>query len=308
MNNCVLSLVLIAGFGLTPAAVQAAGSATETRAETRAEAGTNPAAQVESTSPKSPTADFPAIRAELLSMIGGATKRVLLVTDFLTDADIVSSLYIAQYRKVEIHVLLGKDKATNILSRLSYLQQVNIQTSIRPRDFYPRLNTILLIDDRLISVNSNLDYMVRTKNLAINQLPTTEITAFEAAFRRAMAGQAAPEPKPMPKVGHARPQVTSRPQEAMSQGTPIQTGNIKLPAKESSSSPPPQNATPDDQTAKRLDKSLTGGTYRYRAVKDKPHSGIPTKLPRTTISQDRERDRQRAAPTNGTTEANTESP
>ena len=61
---------------------------------------------------------FASARSDLLSRIGGASKRIWISSNFLTDAEIVSSLYIAQYRKVQISVLIGKDKASHILSRL----------------------------------------------------------------------------------------------------------------------------------------------------------------------------------------------
>jgi hypothetical protein len=245
--------------------------------------------------------DFAALRTELLSMIGGSGKRVLLCTDFLTDADIVSSLYIAQYRKVDIKVLLGREKSTNILSRLNYLQQVNIQTSLRPRDFYPSFNTILLIDDRLITLNSNLDYMAKAKNLSVTTRPTTEIAAFDAAFLQAMSGQVAPPSTPLPQVGRHRP-ASQRNQTTPPRGTPIKTQGTVSQASE-------QDSTADTPT-KQLETPPQKGAYRYTNVKDKPQNGIATKLPRTTITQERERERerQRASSAASTSEANTQSP
>lgn len=245
--------------------------------------------------------DFVALRTELLSMIGGSSKRVLLCTDFLTDADIVSSLYIAQYRKVDIKVLLGREKSNHILSRLNYLQQVNIQTSLRPRDFYSPFNTVLLIDDRLITVNSNLDYMTKVKNLSVTTRPATEIAAFDAAFHQAMSGQAAPQSAPLPRVGRHRPS-PQRNQTTPPRGTPIKT-------EDTASQAPEQDSTTNTPT-KQLEMQPQKGAYRYTTVKDKPQNGIATKLPRTTISQERERERerQRASSAASTSEANTQSP
>jgi len=198
--------------------------------------------------------DFSSLRAELLSKIGGATKRVFLCTDFLTDADIVSSLYIAQYRKVDIKVLLGRDNASNIMSRLNYLQQVNIQTSLRPREFHPSLNTMVLIDDRLLTINVNLDYMTKAKNLLITTRPGTDIASLEAAFHQAMSGQVAPQPKPLPKVGRPHPS-TKKPIAAEPRGTPISTGSVPDTA--------PEQSPTADPVGKRLESPTQQAAYHY---------------------------------------------
>jgi hypothetical protein len=243
--------------------------------------------------------DFAGLRAELLSMIGAASRRVFVCTDFLTDADIVSSLYIAQYRKVNIKVLLGRDKASHMLSRLSYLQQVSIQTSLRPKDFYPASSTLLLIDDRLVTISINLDYLTRSKGLTITTQPIEDVAAFDTAFQLAMSGQAAPTQKPLPKVG--RPRLDSkalRPLEA--NGTPISTGEKSVKA--------PERPVTGDSPDKTPKNPAPQAAYRYKAVKDKPQNGIPTKLPKTTISQERERQRQRALSNGADSEASTDSP
>src|SRR4051812_1521271 len=62
---------------------------------------------------------FSDLRNEVLDYISGATQRIWLVTPYLTDGEIVSALYVAQYRKLDVKVLLGRGKANSYMSRLS---------------------------------------------------------------------------------------------------------------------------------------------------------------------------------------------
>src|SRR5690348_2584680 len=64
---------------------------------------------------------FSDLRADVLDLISAATQRLWLTTDYLTDGEIVSALYIAQYRKLDVKVLLGRAKANVYMSRLNYL-------------------------------------------------------------------------------------------------------------------------------------------------------------------------------------------
>ena len=240
--------------------------------------------------------EFSGLRSEVLSMIGGATKRVWIATDFLTDGEIVSSLYIAQYRKVQINVLLGRDRATNILSRLSYLKQVNIPVALRPRGFYSKSPTILLVDDNLISLNANLDYMTKLPKFRMAALSPDDVGAFESAFQAA-ASNTAPDARPLPQVGRAGGR-QSRAKQGSAYNAPIQTNTITT---DRIDNLPSAQTEPQGEPAREAPPSGTlspDGTYRYRPVKDKPTKGIATKLPKNTISQERQRERDRTPPSN----------
>jgi hypothetical protein len=235
--------------------------------------------------------DFRALRADLTAQIGGAGKRVWIITDFMTDADIVSSLYIAQYRKVQIKVMLGKEKAANILSRLNYLRQVNIPTGIRPRALLPGHSTVIVIDDNAFSISTPLDYMTKVKKLTKSKLPAGDFAVLESAFQSLDQNAPLPEATPLPQVGRAAKRHKSPAQEPTATGRPIQTGQAQpLPEPEQPRSGASKTGDSGDKPSGTL---MSNGSYRYRATKDKPSNGIPTKLPKTTIFQQREMERRR---------------
>lgn len=227
---------------------------------------------------------FSGLRTELLSRIGGASKRIWLSTNFLTDAEIVSSLYIAQYRKVQISVLLGKEKATNILSRLGYLKQVNIPVAIKPKNFYADSPTLVLLDDKLYSITSDLDYLSRAKRFVLREVDRDELSNFEASFQDAAKNQETPDVKPLPLVGGQRIR-RPRIQPSATEDTAAIRSNKDL-------GPVPSEG-PAVKSNVASGETAGDGAYRYRRVKDRPAAGVPTKLPKMTLGQELER--QRAA-------------
>lgn len=218
---------------------------------------------------------FPAVRAEVLNLVGGATSRVRVVTDFLSDGEIVTGLYIAQYRKVNVQVLLGQARATNVLSRLNYLKAQNVPVWLRPRGFMAQNPTILLVDDKLYTLNADLDSMAKHRRFVMTLLPDTDVAKFSESFDTATSTGVSPTPASTPLVGragaHAKGQRIYNPD---SNGT--------------SSSRIPQHAGSE---AAENDAAVKAGAYRYNRIKEKPTHGIPTKLPKTTIWQDREKTR-----------------
>lgn len=234
---------------------------------------------------------FGSFRTDLLARIGGASKRIWISTNFLTDAEIVSSLYIAQYRKVQISVLLGKEKANNILSRLGYLKQVNIPVAIKPKNFFGNTPTLVLLDDKLISVNSDLDYLSKHSKFVVKELESNELASFESSFQDAAKNQDTPEVRPLPLVGTQRPRKTHQP-------TP-KTSNEKFSGTEAAGENAEQALKAADnetqQAAIAGGETGTDGVYRYRRIKERPAAGIPTKLPKMTLGQELEKKRATSA-------------
>ena len=218
---------------------------------------------------------FPSVRAEVLNLVGGATTRIRVVTDFLSDGEIVTGLYIAQYRKVNVQVLLGQARATNVLSRLNYLKAQNVPVWLRPRGFMPQNPTILLIDDKLYTLNAELDSMAKHRRFVMNLQPDTEVAKFVDMFDTATSTGVSPTAPSTPLVGragaHSKSQRIYNPE---SNGV----SNSRLPQRSGTE-------------AAENDAAVKAGAYRYNRVKEKPTNGIPTKLPKTTIWQDREKNR-----------------
>jgi hypothetical protein len=214
---------------------------------------------------------FATTRSEVLSLISGSTNRIRIVSDFLSDGEIVSALYIAQYRKVDVKVLLGVTKASHVLSRLSYLKNQNIQVWLRPRGFYAEHPTLILADDSLYSLNAELDYMARHRRFMLIQLPNDLASRFAQAFDQASTSSLVPEARPMPLVGKPsrgghKVSSYSNPSSSDGSGRPAQTR----------AAGEPEDGSHD-----------TNGVYRYSRKKHNPGSGIPTKLPKETIMQNK---------------------
>lgn len=215
---------------------------------------------------------FPAARNEVLTLIGGATQRIRVVTDFLSDGEIVSALYIAQYRKVNVQVLLGQGRATHTLSRLNYLKSQNIPVWIRPRGFMSQNPTILLVDQKLYALNGELDYMAKHRKFTLTQLPDTQIGGFESGFDQAASTGLSPTPRAVPLVGRAgaipRDKAARRRGQSADDAAPL--------------------VNKGHEDANTPSGSVNAqGVYRYNRVKVKPQAGVPTKLPKTTILQER---------------------
>jgi len=246
--------------------------------------------------------DFAAFRSDLLSKIGSATKRVWIATDFFSDGEIVSSLFIAQYRKINVSVLLGKDRATNILSRLNYLKQNNIPVALRPKPFYPKYASLILVDNQVFGISSTLDHTNKASKPFIETLPVEQFVDFEHDFSEAAKLMNAPSMAPLPQVGRVRPngryykpneslaKKPEREQSASSQkslrSTPSEEAAASTQGSIKSSIVPAKNPTADTPVN-------TSAGYRYRSGKEKPGEGVPTKLPRTTLRQELEKERER---------------
>ncbi len=223
------------------------------------------AAQV--VTPKSnlaPTEEFSAfshLRSEVLNTIAGAGRRVWLVTDYLTDGDIVSALYIAKYRHLDVTVLLGRSKANAYMSRLSYLKSQDIPVYLAPSSWTFPDSTAILADDRLISINGSLDFMNPQSRYLLKQLTDRERQSFIEQFSAA-ANQKVPAVA-APSLDAGRP--TWRPRST--------TSTARVPARE------------DAITTTYSGES--DGTFNYNRVRHPREApgGMPRKLPSQTILQ-----------------------
>ncbi len=247
--------------------------------------------------PRQEFSEFSSLRTDVLSKIGGASKRIWVVTDFLSDAEIVSSLFIAQYRKLDISVLLGKDKASHILSRLNYLKQVNIPVSLRPKDFYAKYRSIIFIDNQIFGLNTSLDHMSKSGRYSLELLTAEQAADFENRFSEAAKLKNAPQMAPLPQVGRPRP--NSRYYKGSESSASVsQTPQKGTPSKQSDTSNAPTTigSTERSQAAStpQNDEASKGSSgYRYRSQGNKAPEGLPTKLPRTTLRQQLDQERER---------------
>ena len=81
--------------------------------QTRA-ASSSQAPQSPQTSPSFVSRDFSEfteLRNQILNLMGLAQNRIVIVTDFLSDGEISTALFLAKYRKIQVRVFLGQKKA-----------------------------------------------------------------------------------------------------------------------------------------------------------------------------------------------------
>lgn len=215
-------------------------------------------------------ASFADLRAEVLDAISGASKRVWLVTDYLTDGEIVSTLYLAQYRKLDVQVLLGRGKANHYMSRLSYLKNQNIPVFLKPDTFKPGHPTALLTDDRLLLIDGELDFLAKVRQYTASIAPADRREAFQAAFASAANLRVPAIPHQMPLVGKYNP--NSRiytPAPSSGKGTVNANGTM--------TSAGGSGQVVRSGPAPRVDNS---GAYVYdRAGAPRPND-VPAKLPK----------------------------
>ncbi len=101
---------------------------------------------------------FKELQAKVLSAIGSAKRSIRLITDFLTDGEISSALYLAKYRKLDVKVYLGSQKVNQYLSRVNFLKQQGISVNLRPR-LAVNDPTMLLVDHRLYRISRDLNVL-----------------------------------------------------------------------------------------------------------------------------------------------------
>lgn len=196
---------------------------------------------------------FSALRHMLLEAIASAQTRVWLTTEFLSDGEIVTALYLAQYRKLDVKVLLGKRKAQSMLSRLNYLKQQKVPVWLRPDSFKAPTATALLVDNQLFWIDAELDSMSRAKIFEAKPATNENFQSYIRDFSSAAAQE-------IPAIGATLPMV----------GRAFSGGR-----------------TYDGSSNNHYNTVSKDGAYRYgRKPEPRPH-GVSDKLPKRTKWQER---------------------
>lgn len=147
--------------------------------------------------------EFPELRNEVLKLIAKAKQRVWLATDYLSDGEIVTALYLARYRNLDVQVLLGKKRATEYLSRLHDLKKNETPVFLQPEGLFDANTSALVIDQDCFRINAPLDYRLDTSAFQMKRVRPSDGEGFIAAFQEAI-GKVPAYAKPMPLVGRAR--------------------------------------------------------------------------------------------------------
>lgn len=146
-------------------------------------------------------ATFSDFRNHVLNLIGKAERQIILSTDFLSDGEISSALYLAKYRKVDVRVLLGRRKVNSYLSRLRYLKAQNIPVYLIPPNFAFRDATTMLVDNNLYRASVDLNSLNPKRSAKLQELHPKWIANFVTAVRETMKTGYTANPTPLPMVG-----------------------------------------------------------------------------------------------------------
>ena len=220
-------------------------------------------------------AAFSDARAEVLETIGRATQRVWLVTDYLTDGEICAALYMAQYRKIDVQVLLGRRLANQYMSRLKYLKDQNIPTFLKPDSFSENSKTVLLVDQNLVTLDITLDFLSKDRGINMSKISDpARIQNFKTDFAQAAQLRVEAALRPLPLVGK-------------------QGGKGRIYQPSPSMSNIPRGVTPRGPAAaiqQQMEPELpdSGSVYnydRFKSAQAVAPSGVAKKLPRETIQQ-----------------------
>lgn len=190
---------------------------------------------------------FSGLRGDILDFISGATAKVWMHSDFLTDGEIVTSLFVAKYRKIDVKVLLGKKKSNAYMSRLNYLKNQNISVYLKPDSFKTEAVTAILCDNELIFIDGELDFMSRYKKFNVYRASAEETAAYVEAFAKAANLEVPAIANAIPLVGRANANTSTY--------KPVYSGS---------------------QTA------VTDGTFNYGKERVQRPQGVAERLPKET--------------------------
>ena len=202
--------------------------------------------------------NYGALREEILNAIGASKQRVWIATNFLTDGEIVTALFLAKYRKIDTKVMVDSSRVNHYMSRVSDLKRNNIPVFLLPDHFAYAKDTYILTDNKGYKIDADLNHAQTKSIYLMTSLPANESARFAVTFEKALDSSKAVVVKPVPLVGKAG---------GRGRGSAYRpNGDAKKPK---------------------------DGSYNYdtmsSAGKGKIPAGIAKKLPKDTIYQKRQR-------------------
>lgn len=123
-------------------------------------------------------AAFDKLSDRMVAAISGAEQRVWLVSSFMSDYDISLALYLALRRKLDVRVVLGQERSQDMLSQYGYLraQQVMVRLATAVD------TTVLICDDKMYRINSDLDFLSERRNLVLRRIAQPDINSYALAL------------------------------------------------------------------------------------------------------------------------------
>ncbi len=215
--------------------------------------------------------DYAEVRAEILNLISGAGRRVWVSTEMFSDSDIAAALLVAQFRRLDVQVMIGPRGNNEPLSRVPNLAQQGINSFVRPKQLFMRFPTAILTDERMVWVDASLDpYLIRGM-VAVEPAGEQERMAHEQAF----GVPADNKVRASTKVSNKR--VGRQRNVAVIDAAPVQ---------------PASNSKYVPSNVGEIKTETNGGVYNYNRTRHdrRPPDGVSGKLPVMTIRQRRDRE------------------
>lgn len=130
-------------------------------------------------------ANYDDLRHTIGELIASSKKRVWILTDFLSDGDIATALLLSKQRRLDVKVFFGRDKLNAPSSRISFLKTQGVQVYIRPTHGFVA-PTLLFVDQKLFTVNRDLNGQNRFGSSQIVQASPEEVKSFVIWLRGVM--------------------------------------------------------------------------------------------------------------------------
>ncbi|MFK7825115.1 MAG: hypothetical protein AB8G05_13245 [Oligoflexales bacterium] len=102
--------------------------------------------------------DYSQHLSQLISRAGGA---VWIASSKLNDGDITNSLFLSQYRQVQVAVLLASNSIKHFSSQFPWLQAHQIPVRLTKQNLFRTWPTFIIIDGSLLLASVSLDPSVR---------------------------------------------------------------------------------------------------------------------------------------------------
>ena len=123
-------------------------------------------------------AGFDNLSNMVVAAIGRATQRVWLVSSYMSDYDISLALYLAAVRQLDVRVVLGQERAQELLSQYDYLRTQRVVVRLASAID----STVLICDNKMYRINIDLDFLTERRNLVLRRVAHPDIKSYALAL------------------------------------------------------------------------------------------------------------------------------
>ncbi len=212
--------------------------------------------------------NYDAMRQFLIKELNSAKKRIWVATDYFTDNEIATALFVAKYRNIDVNILIGGTKANAHMSRVRFFKNNNVPVFQIPNNFVQETPTSVFIDDQLLNIDIPLNFMEVAGRVNIFYGTNPKKSQYDAAFAQALKKNIDPYYKPSNLPSSQNIHVSNRKQKYYL---------------------PPPDQSPFQQSSLYKGRSiyktdLDEDTFIYSLQKEERPAYIPSQLPEKTLS------------------------